>query len=96
MNRAKPRSLADVINQGRLGEIAAKARSRQTTSAQIRSILPAEEAKSVVDAHWEDDQTLVLIVSSPAWAARIKTKAPETLGAQRLKVRVVPRPDYSA
>jgi len=51
--------------------------------------LPPEEAEHLVSASTSAAGELVLVMDSAVWAARVRYRGAE-LGAERLKVRVVP------
>jgi phosphoserine phosphatase len=89
MDRSKPAPFTDLLARGDLGRLAAEARKRRATTEEVRLKLPAAEARELVAAHREDDGTLTLVMSSAAWAARVRYLAAE-LGVPRLKVRVAP------
>lgn len=82
-------SLSELLRRGELAGLVADARERTALTAAIRALLPPEEAREVVAAHWEPSGTLVLSVRSGAWAARLRYRQSE-LGAQRVIVRVAP------
>lgn len=90
MDRLEPVPVADLLATGDLGRLAAEARERRETTQRIRRLLPEAEGRELLAAHVEADGTLVLLMSGPAWAARVKYRAPD-LGAASLKVRVAPR-----
>jgi hypothetical protein len=90
MDPTKPQKIADLLGAGALGALADQARARRSTAASIRQRLPAAEADQLVAAHFEEDGTLVLVMSSAAWAARVRYRA-EDLEVARLRVCVAPR-----
>lgn len=84
-----PKSLAELLGSGNLGQLADEAKSRREVTARYRALLPAEEAAHLLSAFENGDGEVVLTMDSPAWAARARYCA-ETLGATRVKVRVGP------
>jgi hypothetical protein len=78
-----------LLGSGALGALADRARERRSTTESVRQRLPAAEAEQLIAAHFEDDGTLVLAMSSSAWAARVRYRA-EELDAPRLRVCVAP------
>lgn len=90
MKPRPPRRLEQLLGQGSLGQIATEARERQSLVGEIRRALPDEEAAELLAASREPDGTLVLTMSSPAWAARVRYRAKD-LGVSQLRVRVMPR-----
>ncbi len=94
MNRAGPHSIGDLLSRGELKSLADEARQRQTLTARIRSLLPADEAAHLVSAGVDDGGKLTLLMDSSVWAARVRYRA-EELGAEKLTVRVSPPGDQS-
>jgi len=90
MERDKLEPLGAVLAAGSLGRLAAEARARRETTERIRRLLPPEEGRELVAAHVEADGSLMLLMSSAAWAARVRYRGAE-LGATALRVRVAPR-----
>jgi hypothetical protein len=89
MDVTKPRKIAELFDSGALGALADQARSRRTITERVRVQLPAAEAAELVAAHLEDDGTLVLAMSSAAWAARVRYRS-DLLEAVRVRVCVAP------
>lgn len=90
MNPKSPISLEKLLGRGRLGDLAREAERRRGLTGEIRAKLPAEEAEHLVSAAEADTGELVLVMDSPAWAARVRYRG-EELGGRRLRVKVVPR-----
>ncbi len=90
MSSKSPTSLGELLNRGRLGDLVRKAGERRDFAAEIKARLPAEEAEHLVAASRAEDGALVLVMDSPAWAARVRYRAAE-LGAGPLRIKVVPR-----
>ena len=84
-----PKRLRDLLEGGRLAELGEEAKRRRETTAKIRRLLPAEEASHLVSAGTNEDGELVLVVDTPAWAARLRYSAALLPGA--VKIRVLPR-----
>lgn len=86
----RPRSFAELLNSGAIERLAREVRRRRTLAAQIRSLLPDEEAAHLVSADFDETGHLVVGMDSAAWASRIRYANPELAG-HRVKVKVVPR-----
>ena len=89
MTAKRPRSLAELLKTGNLANLAAEARRREGLTERIRGLLPTAEAAHLVAANISDTGELVLTMDSSVWAARVRYRA-EDLGAERLRVRVLP------
>ena len=89
MKNSGPNALADLLDRGELRFLADEARRREALTARVRALLPDEEAAHLVSAGATGEKELTLIMDSPAWAARVRYRA-EELGAERLKVKVLP------
>ncbi len=89
MNPKSPISLGELLGRGRLADLARKAGERRDFAAEIRTRLPADEAEHLVAASLAEDGALVLVMDSPAWAARVRYRAAD-LGAAQLRVKVLP------
>ena len=94
MTAKHPRSLAELLKTGNLADLAAEARRREGLTERIRGLLPSDEAAHLVAVHTIDTGELVLTMDSSAWAARVRYRA-EDLGAERLRVRVLPQTPQS-
>ena len=87
-----PRSLAELLGSGSLGRLTAEAERRRGLTDRIRSLLPPDEATHLVAATRDAAGGLVLTMDASVWAARVRYLA-ESLGEDRIKVKVLPRPD---
>ena len=56
----------------------------------IRRLLPAEEAAHLVNAATNDAGELVLVMDTPAWAARVRYCA-GALPNKKVRISVLPR-----
>lgn len=83
-------SLAELLNSGSLGKLAAESRRLQDLADSVRERLPDEEAAHLVAASTDDEGRLVLVMDASVWAARVRYMARE-LGEDRIRVRVLPR-----
>ena len=92
MSIKDPQSLADLLSSGDLGQLAAEAERRRDLAERIRALLPADEAAHLVSASTDAEGELILVMDASVWAARVRYRA-ERLGRERIKVRVVPRPE---
>jgi hypothetical protein len=89
MSFEAPKSLAELLGSGNLGQLADEARTRRDATARYRALLPAEEASHLLSACEGADGEIILTMDSPAWAARARYCA-ESLGGRRFRVRVAP------
>ena len=89
MTRKSPIHLAEILGTGRLLGLTREAERRRTTTERVRALLPADEAEHLVSATTDDAGELVLVMDSPAWAAKARYRAAD-LGVERLRVRVLP------
>lgn len=85
-----PRKLGDLLREGALARLGREAEERRETTAQIRRQLPTVEADHLVSATFNTDGELVLVMDSPAWAARVRYGSAGSLGAARVIVKVRP------
>jgi hypothetical protein len=84
-----PRKLAQILTDGALGRLGAEAQRRRELTAAIRRQLATPEAEHLVSAATNGAGDLVLVVDSPAWAARIRY-ATTALPYPRVIVKVRP------
>ncbi|NIA27160.1 MAG: DUF721 domain-containing protein [Desulfobulbaceae bacterium] len=80
------KSLENLLNlneNGGLGDIIRHARDMGELVALLQASLPKEEAESVVAANIRDDGELVVLASSPAWAAKLRFEAESLMIAAR-------------
>jgi hypothetical protein len=82
--------MSELLREGPLKDLLREAERRRTETAKVRDLLPAEEAAHVVSATTSEAGELVLVMDTPAWAARARY-AVSALPHARVKVRVVPR-----
>ena len=94
MNSKRPHSLAELFKTGNLADLAAEARHREGLTARIRALLAEDEAAHLVTASMTPAGELLLMMDSSVWAARVRYRANE-LGAERLRVRVLPQAGQS-
>jgi len=90
MSNREPRSLADCIANGPLGALAREADRRRLATDEIRKLLAADEATHLVSAATDSDGELVIVMDSPAWAARVRYSIASSSSA-RVRIKVVPR-----
>jgi hypothetical protein len=86
----EPRRLSELLNAGSLARLAREAERRRTTTAEIRRLLPADEAAHLVSASTNEAGELVLVMDSPSWAARARFCA-ASLPQQPVRIKVLPR-----
>ena len=82
--------MSDVLKAGPLADLMREAERRRTETARVRKLLPPEEAAHVLSAATNEAGELVLVMDTPAWAARARY-AVSALPHERVKIRVVPR-----
>ena len=82
--------MSAVLREGPLSGLLREAERRRTETAQIRELLPAEEAAHVVSATTNESGELVLVMDTPSWAARVRYCLSALPGGD-IKIRVVPR-----
>ena len=85
-------SVADLLGTGNLGRLTAESRRLRELAEAIRARLPEDEAAHLVAANTDAEGRLVLVMDASVWAARVRYMAKE-LGEDRIRVRVLPRPD---
>ena len=86
-----------------LGDLVARARALGELTETLAKALGEELATGLVAANLRDDNTLVLVAQSPAWAARLRFEeqavlaaaAASALNVDRVSVRVA-RVDYNS
>jgi hypothetical protein len=104
MSAESPQPVAHHFDRpsGRLRRMLQQARRLQRLDQQLRARLPSP-LKHHCQAANDPQQTLIVLVDSPAWASRLRFHAPELLSQLRnhrgqrfheLKIRVR-RPDYT-
>ncbi len=94
----KSKSLADLISapSGGLSSLAEAARVRAELGDYLRKHLDPAVAPGMIHCNIRDDQTLVVLAASPAWAARLRFEADQLMTlcrqcgieARAVKVRV--------
>ena len=80
------KSLENLLNpndDGGLGDIVRHAREMGELVALLQSSIGADEARSVIAANIRDDGELVVLASSPAWAAKLRFEAEALMTAAR-------------
>lgn len=86
---------------GALEKIIRRAQNMGDLTGAIRVVLPEEARSSLLGANLRENGELVLICSSPSWAARLRFESAQLVEAARLigadvkscKVRVTSRPE---
>jgi hypothetical protein len=86
----EPRHLSELLRVGSLAELAREAERRRTETAAIRRLLPTEEAAHLVNAATNEAGELVLVMDSPAWAARVRYSV-GALPSKKVRIGVLPR-----
>ncbi len=80
------KSLENLLNpndNGGLGEIVRHARDMGELVSQLQKALPDEIGQQVLAANIRDTGELVVLTSSPAWAAKLRFEADALLDAAR-------------
>ena len=77
------RNLLVPSGQDGLGEIVRHARNMGEMAQILEHSLPGEAAGSIQAANVRDDGELVILASSPAWAAKLRFEADSLLQAAR-------------
>jgi hypothetical protein len=85
----EPRHLSELLNAGPLARVLRESERRRKETAQVRRLLPAEEAAHVVSAATNEAGELVLVMDAPSWAARVRYCL-RALPSAQVKVRVLP------
>jgi hypothetical protein len=88
--RDEPRHLSELLTQGSLSSLLREAERRRLETAELRRLLPAEEAAHLVSATRNDAGELVLVMDTPSWAARVRYCV-SVLPNARVRIRVLPR-----
>lgn len=98
MLKNRPKPLSELISQpdSALRRLADEARRRISLGDHMRTGLPEHLSAGVLGCNIRSDGTLVMIVSSPEWAARLRFESERLLRlcrqrepqAQRVKLRV--------
>jgi hypothetical protein len=73
-----------------LADLVREAKRRRLATAEIRRLLPPDEATHLVSASTNEAGELVLVMDSPSWAARLRYCV-AVLPTDRVKIRVIPR-----
>ncbi|MFL2538566.1 MAG: DciA family protein [Candidatus Rariloculaceae bacterium] len=89
MATKSPKSIAELFKNGQLEKLALEAERQRNLTDRIRKMLPSEEADHLVNVSIDKENELILVMDSPAWAARARYHA-KTLGHEHIKVKVVP------
>ena len=98
MSKDKAKSLSDLIGASHspLGHLAESASRRSELSQYLRTRLDPDLAGGFLHCNIHDDETLVVVASSPEWASRLRFSTKELLAlcqefgepAARVKVKV--------
>jgi len=86
----EPRRLSELLEGGPLSRLLREASRRRSETERVRQRLPAEEGAHLVSATTDEGGELVLVMDTPAWAARVRYCVGQLPNA-RVKIRVVPR-----
>ena len=85
-----PRHLSELLAGGPLRRLLREADRRRMETDQVRKLLPADEATHLVSAATNESGELVLVMDTPAWAARVRYSV-GALGRPDVRIRVLPR-----
>jgi len=86
----EPRRLSELLEQGSLSRLLREAQRRQMETERVRRLLPAEEATHLISAVTDAAGELILVMDSPAWAARMRYCA-HALPNAKVRIRVLPQ-----
>ena len=86
----EPRHLSELLRRGGLARLQRESDRRRLETAEVRKLLPAEEAAHVVSAARNEAGELVLVMDTPSWAARVRYSV-AALPYKQVRVRVLPR-----
>ena len=85
----EPRHLSKLMSEGALARLLREADRRQMETVRFRALLPPEESAHVVSAVTDQAGELVIVMDSPAWAARVRYCL-GTLPHAKVRIRVLP------
>jgi hypothetical protein len=85
-----PRHLSELMTEGPLARVLREAKRRQMETVRVRALLPTDEAAHLVSAATNESGELVLVMDTPAWAARVRYCVAGLSGGV-VKIRVLPR-----
>lgn len=74
-------NLLDQDEKGDLGDLVRRAREMDGLVQKLQHCVSPDEGASIRAANLRDDGTLVVLVSSPAWAARLRFETDKLLTA---------------
>lgn len=86
----EPTHLSELLSRGSLADLKREAERRRMETAEIRRLLPTDEAAHLVNAATNDAGELVLLMDTPAWAARVRYCL-GSLPNKKILIRVQPR-----
>jgi hypothetical protein len=92
MIRKNPSSISEILSSklGKMSNLIKEINRHNKITIKIKELLPKEDAAHLVDANISKDGTLVLLVDSSEWAARIRYIAPD-LVKKKIIVKVLPQ-----
>ena len=82
--------MSELVRRGSLAALKREAERRRMETVAIKRLLPAEEAAHVVNAATNDAGELVLVMDTPAWAARMRYCV-AALPNKKVRISVLPR-----
>jgi hypothetical protein len=86
----EPRRLSELFREGPLSRLLREADRRRLETGRIKDLLPTEERAHLLSATTNEAGDLVLVMDSPAWAARVRYCV-SALPNARVRIRVLPR-----
>jgi hypothetical protein len=86
----EPKHLSELIGAGSFAELKREAERRRQETAEIRRLLPPDEAAHLVNAATNAAGELVIMMDTPAWAARVRYCV-GVLPNKRVRISVLPR-----
>ena len=78
------------MRSGALASLGREAQRRREATAEIRRLLPADEAEHLVSASTNEAGELVLTMDTPTWAARMRYCV-AALPTAQVRIKVLPR-----
>ena len=84
-------NLLDPSNTGGLGDLIRHAREMGDLVQRLQNALPEDQSPAIAAANIRDDGELVVLASSPAWAARLRFESELLMNAARRSGAAVTR-----
>jgi hypothetical protein len=85
----EPRHLSELVRAGGIARLQREADRRRAETAELKRLLPPDEAAHVVSATVAAGGELIVVMDAPSWAARVRFSA-AALPYKQVRVRVAP------